>query len=139
MKRLIPMVIVLTMFSFALADEIIIFSGIPQIKISEGGLGRVPEQLTSEKAIDARCTIARADNKFLWKSRQNVELIPIESGAFITYVATNASGYVRVIKPDMKSEVTKFGIALGEPEGTFDYVEHLLLGLKSVTYYGLSK
>ncbi len=27
----------------------------------------------------------------------------------------------------------------GDPEAKFDYVEHLLLGLKSVTYYGNSK
>lgn len=29
--------------------------------------------------------------------------------------------------------------ATGDPEEKFDYVEHLLLGLKSVTYYGRMK
>jgi hypothetical protein len=139
MRKLIPILIILTIVSPVFAEEVIVFSGIPQLKISEGGLNRVPENLTSERALKVRCTVAKVDNKFFWKSRENIELIPIESGTFITYLAANGSGYVRIIKPELKGEVKKFGAAVGDPEGTFDYVEHLLLGLKSVTYYGLSK
>ena len=41
-----------------------------------------------------------------------------------------------MIRPEMRSELRKMSVALGDPEAKFDYVEHLLLGLKSVTYYG---
>jgi hypothetical protein len=121
------------------AKEAVIFTGIPEIKISEGGVSRVPESLDKEKAINFKCTITKIDNKYYWTSRENTELIPISSGAFITYWAVNGSGYIRVVKPEMKKEVKQLGAAAGDPEEKFDYVEHLLLGLKSVTYYGRMK
>jgi hypothetical protein len=121
------------------AEESIIFTGLPEIKISEGGVSRVAESLTKDKAIKFKCTITKLDDKYYWTSRENVELNPIASGAFITYWAVNGSGYVRLVKPEMQAEVKKLGTVAGDPEAKFDYVEHLLLGLKSVTYYGKSK
>jgi hypothetical protein len=121
------------------AKESIVFTGIPEVKISEGGVSRVPEKLNKEKAIKFKCTITKIDDKYYWTSRENIELIPISRGAFITYWAVNASGYVRVVKPEMRAEVKEIGAMAGDPEGQYDYVEHLLLGLKSVTYYGKSK
>ena len=122
-----------------LRGESIIFTGLPEIKISEGGVSRVSESLPKDKAIQFKCTITKIDDKYYWTSRENVELIPIASGALITYLAINGSGYVRLVKPEMKGEVKKLGAIAGDPEAKFDYVEHLLLGLKSVTYYGKSK
>ena len=40
------------------------------------------------------------------------------------------------MKPEMRGIVKELGPKTGDPEEKFDYVEHLLLGLKSVTYYG---
>lgn len=120
------------------AEEAVIFTGFPEIKISEGGVSRVPENLTKEKAIHFNCTITKLDDKYYWTSRENIELIPIYSGAFITYLAVNGSGYVRIVNPEMK-EVAKALTAAEDPERIFDYVEHLLLGLRSVTYYGRMK
>ncbi len=121
------------------AKEEIIFTGIPEIKISEGGVSRAPEKLEKEKTIKFKCTITKIDNKYYWASRESIELIPIFSGAFITYWAVNGNGYIRIVKPEASSEVKKLGAMAGDPEGQYDYVEHLLLGLKSVTYYGKSK
>lgn len=116
-------------------EELIIFTGVPEIKISEGGVTRVPETLAKDKAIKYKCTITKMDDKYYWTSRENVELVPIASGAFITFVAINGSGYVRLVKPEMK----ELAAIAGDPEEKFDYVEHLLLGLRSVTYYGKAK
>ena len=140
MKRaiLIALILLITVVP-VLGGESIIFTGLPEIKISEGGVSRVPESLTKDKTIQFKCTITKIDDKYYWTSRENVELIPIASGAFITYLAINGSGYVRLVKPEMKGEVKKLGAIAGDPEAKFDYVEHLLLGLKSVTYYGKSK
>jgi hypothetical protein len=121
------------------AEEVIVFTGVPEIKISEGGVNRVPESLTKDKAIKFKCTITKMDDKYYWTSRENVELVPIVSGAFITFWAVNGSGYIRLVKPEMKGEVRRLGTIAGDPEAKFDYVEHLLLGLKSVTYYGKVK
>lgn len=130
--------IFLTIATPLFSKEIIIFTGVPEIKISEGGLNRVPEKLTKDKAIKFKCTITKIDDKYYWTSRENVELIPIDNMAFITYWAVNGSGYIRVVKPEMGKEVKQIGAMAGDPEEKFDYVEHLLLGLKSVTYYGKS-
>lgn len=139
MKKAILTLIFLTIAAPLFAKEVIIFTGVPEIQISEGGVNRVPESLTKDKAIKFKCTITKIDDKYYWTSRENVELIPIASGAFITYWAVNGSGYVRVISPEMKEEVKRLSAMAGDPEEKFDYVEHLLLGLKSVTYYGKSK
>lgn len=139
MKKTLLMLLFLTITTPLFGKEMIVFTGVPEIKISEGGVSRVPENLTKGKAINFKCTITQIDDKYYWTSRENVELIPIASGAFITYWAVNGSGYVRVVKPESKEEVRKLGAMAGDPEAKFDYVEHLLLGLKSVTYYGKSK
>lgn len=109
-----------------------VFNGVPAIKISEGGLERLPEALPTEKATNLRCVISEIGGKYYWATRENKELTRRSAGAFITYSAVDGSGYIRVIDPAYKAAV-----ALASPtESRFDYVEHLLLGLRSVTYYG---
>ena len=139
MKKIILSVIFVVVAFPLHAKDAILFTGIPEIKISEGGVSRVPENLNKEKASNFKCTITKIEEKYYWTSRENIELIPISSGAFITYWAVNGSGYIRIIKPEMKKEVNQLGAVAGDPEEKFDYVEHLLLGLKSVTYYGRMK
>ena len=139
MKKIFILLIALSFATPLFGQEKIVFTGIPIIKISEGGTSRVPETLSKTKAIEYKCTITKIDDKYYWTTRENVELIPISSGAFITFWAVNATGYVRIVKPEMKGIVKDFGSMMGDPEEKFDYVEHLLVGLKSVTYYGKSK
>lgn len=62
-----------------------------------------------------------------------METVKIErAGAFITFLAVNGSGYVRVVKPELK-EVASL---MSKTEESFDYVEHLTIGLRSVNYWG---
>lgn len=124
-------VLMLASLSFG-ADSTTIFKGRPILKISEGGVSRVPEDLDTAKAANLKCVISKIGDAYFWASRQNTKLIRIESGAFITYVAPNGAGYVRVINPALKSAAA----LMSETEGMFDYVEHALIGLRSVTYYG---
>ncbi len=139
MKK-VALILFFTMIASPLfAGEEIVFTGIPYIKISEGGLSRTPEKLNKGKALAYKCTITKMDNKYYWATRENTELVPVGSGAYITFLAINGSGYVRIVKPEMKDIVTQMGAVAGDPEEKFDYVEHLLLGLKSITYYGTSK
>lgn len=117
------------------ADEIVL-SGVPAVKISEGGADRVVETLGAGEAADAECTITKVGDKYLWTSRNNVELSPIQGGAFLTFVATSGAGYVRMTLPSMRDTAAS---STDETEKKFDYVEHMLIGLKSVTYYGRAK
>ncbi len=110
-----------------------IFKGRPITKISEGGTDRTVEQVAKDKAPNLACLISEIDGKYYWASRENVELIPTRGGAFTTYIATNGSGYIRVLEAEMKEAAS----LMSDAEIKFDYVEHLLIGLKSVTYYGV--
>ena len=124
---------VLTMVSgSALAQVTTAFKGRPSIKVSEGGVSRLPESVSRDKSINTECVISRIGEQYYWASRENAEMVRLESGAFVTYVALNGSGYVRVVNPTLKSVAA----LMSQTEGKFDYVEHLLIGLRSVTYYG---
>ena len=112
--------------------EEVVFSGTPVVKISEGGISRVVEDLKESKATEAECVIAQIGDKYFWKTRNNVEMIRMQSGAFVTFVAISGVGYVRIIPADFK----KAASLMDETEKKYDYVEHMLIGLKSVTYFG---
>ena len=64
MKKIILMLIFLTVAFPLYAKEAIIFTGIPELKINEGGVSRVPETLTKERAIKFKCTITKIDDKY---------------------------------------------------------------------------
>ncbi|MGB7219280.1 MAG: hypothetical protein WBD07_10775 [Vicinamibacterales bacterium] len=108
-----------------------VFRGRPSVKISEGGVERAPTQVTRDQAINLEC-ISQMGGSFYWASRENVELTRVESGSFITFSARNGSGYVRVVKSADKGAAS----LMSPTEERFDYVEHLIIGLRSVTYYG---
>jgi len=110
-----------------------VFKGRPSLKISEGGIERTPEQLPRDRAVNLECVISQIGTSYYWASRENVPMVRVDSGAFITYVAANGAGYVRVVKPDAKAAAA----VMSGTEERFDYVEHALIGLRSVTYYGV--
>lgn len=119
----------------AYAQSAMVLIGSPSVKISEGGSYRLPEQLEPSKASNLACVITKVGDEYLWASRENIPLLRLDSGAFLTFIALNGSGYVRVVKKDHKEIVS----LMSETEQEFDYVEHLTIGLRSVTYYGTSQ
>src|SRR4030066_538055 len=119
-------------YSNAFAESETIFSGVPMTKSNEGGISRGSQELERKDAINLACVISKIEGKYYWATRENKEMNKFESGAFETYVAVDGSGYVRAIRPDMK-EVASL---MDKTEERYDYVEHLLIGLRSVTYYG---
>ena len=118
--------------SFGAQAPTTVFRGRPAVKISEGGVERTPEQVPRERAVNLECVISRIGNSYYWASRENLQLSRIDGGAFSTYVAVNGAGYVRILNPEAKAAAS----AMSDAEKNFDYVEHALIGLRSVTYYG---
>jgi hypothetical protein len=108
------------------------FTGIPSVKVTEGGIERNAEKIEQAKASSVACIIKEIDGKFFWETRGSKPLLKIDSGAFIIFFAIDGSGYVRLIKPSLKEAAS----VMSNTEKNFDYVEHLILGLRSVTYYG---
>ncbi len=114
-------------------QAVTVFKGRPSLKVSEGGLERSPEQLSRDRAANLECVISQIGDSFYWASRENVELVQIDNGgAFVTFVAVNGSGYVRIVKEESKEAAS----LMSPTEERFDYVEHVTIGLRSISYFG---
>ena len=119
--------------AFSLAADIE-FEGMPSSKIQMAGGVTQTESLTPAQAREFRVLIVRDGDAFAWASRNNVLLTKRESGAYITYVAANGAGYVRVLNPAMR----KFRESLPpeQRQREFVYMEHLVNQMGSITYFG---
>ena len=71
------------------AQATTVFSGMPTVKISEGGVERLPENLSRAQAVNLACVISRIGDKYYWASRENKSLVRVESGAFTTFSAVD--------------------------------------------------
>lgn len=116
------------------AQEAVVFEGRPIKKVTAGFEGVREDQLSADQTFEYQLRIVERNGKFFWASRQMKPLIRTESGAYITYVATDGSGYIRVGAPmllDLRDRLP--------PERRareIGYVEHLVLQFASVNYYG---
>lgn len=114
------------------AQAVTVFKGRPAVRIIEDGRGGRPEHLKYQEATNLDCVISKIGDEYFWASRENRRLVKRESGAFIMFVEVNGAGYVKVIASGMKEAAA---LALPNPDA-HDYVEHILLGIGSITYYG---
>ncbi|HEX5772775.1 MAG TPA: hypothetical protein VFY07_00520, partial [Geomobilimonas sp.] len=130
--KMLFLVTFILLHSAAYAQPLTIFKGSPSVKVSEGGFSRTPEAIDASRAVGLACVVSKIGDEYFWASRENTPLSSIESGAFVTYIALNGSGHIRVIKSDLKEAAA----LMSETEKNFDYVEHLNVGLRSVIYYG---
>ena len=133
MKKLVTTLFILTIAATVHGQSTVVFKGLPLVKISEGGVSRLPENITRDKAVNFKCIITKISGSYYWASRENVKLLRIDSGAFSTFLAETGSGYIRLLNPDLKDAAS----LMSETEEKYDYVEHLLIGLRSITYYGI--
>ena len=135
MKKFVITFFILIVAATVHAQSTIVFKGLPIVKISEGGVSRIPENILKGRAVNFKCIISKISESYYWASRENAKLLRIDNGAFSTFVAENGSGYIRMINSNLK------GVAslMSETEIKYDYVEHLLIGLRSITYYGINE
>lgn len=131
----VALMLVLGPVAVAAQQPVTVFKGRPVFKISEAGVDRVPAAVPREAAVNLECVVSQIGGSYYWASRENKPLVRIDAPNFITYMAVDGSGYIRVVKPDRKALAS----LLDEAAEAYDYVEHLLLGLRSVTYYGASR
>jgi hypothetical protein len=134
MKNVLPTVLCLFLsISSSLSGQSkTVFHGVPEIKITEGGYDRLAVGLKPAEAINIACIVSQIGGEYYWASRENKELGRRQSGAFITYTALDGAGYIRVIAPGYKESAS----LMSDAEAKYDYVEHLIVGLRTVTYYG---
>src|SRR5262245_39357399 len=83
----------------------LVLQGQPIVRTGVGGLGITDgalEHLSPAEAKKYECLIHKRDGKYYWTSRDNKELMQAGSGAFMTFMARDGSGYVRMIRPGFK-------------------------------------
>ncbi len=107
------------------------YEGTPILGINEFGVFRAPIELAKEEQATHKVLITKKGDKYYWTSRENRELSKLENEAFITYLAVDGSGYVRVGNEEWKNKMR-----VKYPQYNFDYVEHMIIGLGSLSYYG---
>ena len=132
MRRSVLVMSFLFSIAGAISADDALFVGLPLLRVSEGGTSRSTEALQLSEAKKWTCSIEERRGNYFWTSREDKPLSRHRSGAFLTFAAIDGSGYVRMIDPSMLHDLP----SLEPAETRFEYVEHLLLGLSSVTYYG---
>mgnify|MGYP001076629685 CR=1 FL=1 len=78
--------------------------------------------------------ITKQGDTYYWSSRNNKPMFRTEAGIYVTYVATDGSGYVRTIGDDYRKQF--LATLPDEQLGGFTYVEHLIFELKTLIVYG---
>lgn len=110
------------------------FRGKPLVKVTVSGATATAEKVPVASAPNLMCVVSKIGDDYYWASRENVPLVKVDAGgAYVTYVAANGAGYVKVLKAERKALAGAADTTAKE----YDYVEHLMLGLNSITYYGL--
>lgn len=130
---LVSLAALLTFSASILAEESQIdFIGKPERVTAMGYEKTIDKNLSDTEAGEFICVIKKIGDRYYWASRDNREVLKVPSGAFTNYISLSGAGYVKVINQSEKYAAS----LLGETEAKFDYVEHLVTGLKAITCYG---
>ena len=120
------------------AQEVrVVFEGTPLRKVESSFAATSTRALSEDEAGEYQVRIVERNGRYYWASREMRELIRSESGAYVTYHATDGSGYIRVGIPlllDLRDR-----LPADRRREEIGYVEHLLIQFGSVTYYGNRK
>ena len=112
----------------------VVFYGQPVKKITTTYESSDSQLLIPSKAREYAVTITSEGGQFLWASRENKPLARTEGVTYITYHATDGSGYVRVYQPFMYEMLGQ--LPPDQRAKEIGYVEHLVHQFGSITYYG---
>jgi hypothetical protein len=110
------------------------FEGTPSLKVVLLEGKPLSASVAGLEAAELRVVIVRDGDKYFWRSRENVPLMKTVSGSYITYLALNGAGYIRVLTPAMRK--LREQLPAAEREKEYVYMEHLINQLRSVTYMG---
>lgn len=109
----------------------VVFEGRPTVQINadqEGATRRVLSKLDQEKS---RITIVWRDGKYIWATRNAVELILNgKQGPTYLFAEPNGAGYVKIFD----THVFPDSVRVAGPRYLF--MEHVHLGLGTITYWG---
>lgn len=125
MRKISLILIMLVYFLVGIGQaETIVFEGIPLVRNSSSMEESRNEQVQGENQVNYKLIIRKKGDEYIWFSREKKKLTYIQSGAFDYFVNPDGSGYMKIVK--------------GE-NGKYLYMEHMSIGLQTITYWGVSE
>ena len=100
-----------------------VVNGLPMKKVMSDIEGTESVTVSEKERLSYRLLITKKGKQYVWASRDNKELIFSKNGAYYDFVEPNGRGYIRVSITD----------------GKCLYMEHLTLGFKNITYWGVGE
>ena len=100
-----------------------VVNGLPMKKVMSDIEGTESMNVSEKERLSYRLLITKRDKKYVWSSRENKDLIFSKNGDYYDFVEPNGRGYIRVSIVD----------------GKCLYMEHLTLGFKNITYWGVGE
>src|SRR3990172_11722945 len=105
------------------SSSTVVVNGLPMKKVMSDIEGTESVTVSEKERLSYRLLITKKGKKYIWTSRENKDLIFSKNGAFYDFVEPNGRGYIRVSIAD----------------GKCLYMEHLTLGFKNITYWGVGE
>ena len=133
MKRILALLL-LFLAAQSYGQEIIEFEGLPSTKIERKAGFSERTSITGLERQSSSVKITKSGDNYYWASRGHTPMQKISDGIYITYLAADGSGYARTLNNTAR-EVYQ-SRAPDDQLGFAMYVEHILIGLESITYYG---
>lgn len=121
-RRCVVSIIAVQLTAVQASSEIVLV-GTPTSSTHSNPDGATHGSLSTEERSEFRVVIDQSDGSFRWTSRGDVEMFRRTSGIYDVYVATDGSGYVKVERGELVGSENR-------------YIEHIHVGLGTVTYFG---
>lgn len=112
----------------------VIFEGYPVKKIETTENSSNTSLISKAQTTEYKVTIVKEGENYFWVTRGNLQVIPMQSGFYITYLAVNGAGYVRTLAPEARNIFKQ--MTAEEQAKQYLYFEHLVHQMGSITYYG---
>ena len=104
--------------------KIVILNGVPSVKVVSSAGVTERQELTDAEKNQFRVLVTKIDDMYVWETRGKKLLFKTQSGVHRHFISPEGSGYVKVV-------------AAGTPQDEpLSYMEHLNMGLMTVTYWG---
>ena len=117
----------------AIADDESVFYGVPSVRIDSSS-DYTSRRVLSESERDKNAVhIVKVDDSYVWVTREGRALVHSRSGAYDKFIDPRGGGYVKIFNPESLPGSTHEGQTM------FWYMEHVHLGLSTITYWGKSE
>ncbi|HET9328452.1 MAG TPA: hypothetical protein VFQ05_16920 [Candidatus Eisenbacteria bacterium] len=103
----------------------------PTVRINASEEGATRETLSKLDQEKSKITSAWRDGKYLWTSREGVELVlQGRTGPTYFFVEPRGAGYVKVFDTHVWPD------SMRDPGPRYRFMEHVHIGLGTITYWG---